>query len=96
MKRLNEFKRRKGAEQDPDELESDDAGEGVNDGGGGGGAAGGTANKSDRVQAGGAEHGDTANAAGGATAGVGGGRIPQVHTSPMPVFGRGVFVRTKV
>lgn len=86
MKRLNEFKRRKGAEPDPDELESDDASGGGN-GGGGGSGAGGAANKSDRVQAGGVEQGEMANAAGGATAGVGGGRDPQVQTFPdTPVF----------
>lgn len=91
MKRLNEFKRRKGAEQDPEDFDSDDAGGGgARNGGGGGGGAGDTANKSDEMQAGELGRGEVAFAAGGATAEVGDGQDPQVRAFSMPGLRRGV------
>ena len=81
MKRLNEFKRRKGAEQDSEDFDSDDVGGG---GGGGGGGVSGTAYKSDRMQPREAERGEVASAAGGSTTEVGDGQDPQVRAFSMP------------
>lgn len=96
MKRLGEFKKRKGAEENSDQSLRDGAGFGGGGGGGlgggGGGAGGGNTTASNSVQGGGGvASGGLAFEATKATSGVGDGQETKVRTTPRSALGEKIY-----